>query len=331
MILLLSLSFAIDNKDLMTSDLPGCSHWNFNSYSGYIPVDKTNKFHYVFLESQDNPGKDPLIVIFSGGPGWSSMNTLFQENGPCVFYGLDSSSFPHDNQYSWNTNASILYVESPLGVGFNIGYQGEENNDELSATLHVNFLENWFEKYPDFKSRDLYLNGESYVGVYVPMLAVYLHQANLTEKAGGFMKLKGIMVGNPLTSWKYDGIPAYIEIAYFHGLIPKDLKESIEENKCEYLGFNQQPLSKIWERNLDLFENYTRAIDPLDIYRKFGDGFSLIKSSKDQNFIQLEYFENLFGASYAEYMNREDVREILHILKEFEHFSPCSDINYKEK
>ena len=163
------------------------------------------------------------------------------------------------------------------------------------------------------------------------MLAVYLHQANLTEKAGGFMKLKGIMVGNPLTSWKYDGIPAYIEIAYFHGLIPKDLKESIEENKCEYLGFNQQPLSKIWERNLDFFENYTRAIDPLDIYRKFGDGFSLIKSSKDQNFIHLEYFENLFGTSYAEYMNREDVREILHIPKEFEHFSPCSDINYKEK
>lgn len=27
------------------------------------------------------------------------------------------------------------------------------------------------------------------------------------------------MVGNPVTNWKYDTEPAYIEMAYWHGLV----------------------------------------------------------------------------------------------------------------
>jgi carboxypeptidase C (cathepsin A) len=318
----LALTLAAKQNDLITKDLPGCSSWNFKAYSGYIPVDDHNEYHYVFLESQNEPSLDPLIVSFSGGPGCSAMNTLFQETGPCTFYGYDENPLPHDNIYSWNKNASVLYVESPTGVGFNIGYQGEQNSDDRSAELHTNFLVNWFEEFSEFQNNDMYLNGESYVGVYVPMLTVTLHQKNLTTNSGGYINLKGIMVGNPMTDWDVDTIPAYVEMAWYHGLIPFSLKESIDKNNCTYRGFDQPPLSKVCQENLDLFSNYTRWIDPLDIYRKYGDGFSSATSPS-------KLFSKLFSTTYSAYLNRKDVFEALNIAKSVKEFSPCSDVNYE--
>jgi carboxypeptidase C (cathepsin A) len=41
---------------------------------------------------------------------------MLSENGP-VLYDKESQQFKL-NDYSWNKNASILYIESPAGVGF---------------------------------------------------------------------------------------------------------------------------------------------------------------------------------------------------------------------
>ncbi len=39
---------------------------------------------------------------------------------------------------------------------------------------------------------------------------------------GNFVpNLKGMMVGNGVTNWKYDTIPAFIEMAYWHSFISK--------------------------------------------------------------------------------------------------------------
>jgi serine carboxypeptidase-like clade II len=161
-----------------------------------------------------------------------------------VFYPDDKGPLPHDNEYSWNTNASVLYIESPAGVGFNIGYKGEENSDERSAELHTTFLVNWFKEFSEFIPNDFYLNGESYVGVYVPTLTVRLHNLGLTTKSGGYINLKGIMVGNPLTDWEFDTTPAEVEMSWYHGLIPLSLKESIDYHNCNYSKLNEEPLSK---------------------------------------------------------------------------------------
>lgn len=79
-------------------------------------------------------------------------------------------------------------------------------------------------KFPEFQKNDLYLSGESYAGIYVPYLASRIHahnEANKTVKGAYLPNLKGFMVGNPVTSWKYDTDPAFFEMAYSHQLIDR--------------------------------------------------------------------------------------------------------------
>lgn len=42
------------------------------------------------------------------------------------------------------------------------------------------------------------------------------------------------MVGNGCTNWDFDTTPAYIEMAYWHGLYDTDLYNTIQENGCAY-------------------------------------------------------------------------------------------------
>ena len=67
--LLISLALAAVKEDLITQELPGCGRWDFDAYSGYIPIDDHNKFHYLYVESQNKPESDPLLIWFNGGPG----------------------------------------------------------------------------------------------------------------------------------------------------------------------------------------------------------------------------------------------------------------------
>ena len=47
-------------------------------------------------------------------PGASSMVGLLQEHGPCRINN-DSATVSH-NQYSWNNEVNMLYIDQPIGV-----------------------------------------------------------------------------------------------------------------------------------------------------------------------------------------------------------------------
>ena len=94
----------------MTS-LPGYSDpINFDQYSGYLngSVDGNIQLHYWLVESQSNPGKDPLVLWLNGGPGCSSLDGFLEEHGP--FLVDDSGTTLHHNPYSWNKIANMLYL-----------------------------------------------------------------------------------------------------------------------------------------------------------------------------------------------------------------------------
>ena len=99
------------------------------------------------------------------------------------------------------------------------------------------------------------MSGESYAGIYVPTLAYAINDYNNAAKqqmeetnAQTFLiNLKGFMVGNGVTNWKYDTMPAYVEMAYWHGLYDKDMYLEMYANDCpkefQYIAVDQTNLS----------------------------------------------------------------------------------------
>ena len=111
----------------------------------------------------------------------------------------------------------MLYIEQPAGVGFSTCDWANHPedctfNDDSAGKDNLEVILQWFEKYPEFKAHDLYISGESYGGIYVPYAAnqvFHYNQANVST--GKFTpNLKGFLVGNGVTNWKYDTQPAYL-------------------------------------------------------------------------------------------------------------------------
>jgi len=132
------------------------------------------------------------------------------------------------NEYSWNKEANMLYLETPAGVGFSYSndttyYLGA--NDAKTAEDNLLFLHGWFDKFPEYRTRDLYLTGESYAGHYIPQWAELIVEEKI-------FNLKGIAIGNPLLDF-YTDFNARAEFLWSHGLI-SDSTYNIMKNGCNY-------------------------------------------------------------------------------------------------
>lgn len=72
----------------------------------------------------------------------------------------------------------MLFLEAPVGVGFSYTNNSQDLNklgDQITADDSHAFLINWFKRFPNFKSHDFYLAGESYAGtLYMKYIYAYL-------------------------------------------------------------------------------------------------------------------------------------------------------------
>ena len=126
----------------------------------------------MFVESQKDPKNDPILVWFNGGPGCSSMLGFIQEHGPFVVENGETKF--KENKYSWNKEANVLYIESPVGVGYSYAFlQGDYNytDDAVARDNLYALLDFYVWKFPEYSSNQLWISGESYAGIYVPYLA----------------------------------------------------------------------------------------------------------------------------------------------------------------
>lgn len=183
-------------------------------WSGYVPVGKqaktqpTGQLHYMYFQSESgHHDEDPVVLWLNGGPGASSLIGAFTENGP---FSLNDASFTDvngdgvpklfKNDYGWTKYANMLFLEQPKGVGFSYCTackpgssctpQQCGNTDETAAEEAYTALLGFFEKFPELSQRDFYITGESYAGVYIPMIMDQIH------KHGDVIKLKGAAIGD---------------------------------------------------------------------------------------------------------------------------------------
>ncbi|KAL6622921.1 hypothetical protein ACP70R_032800 [Stipagrostis hirtigluma subsp. patula] len=197
-------------------------------YAGYVTVDEGHgrELFYYLVESEGDPAKDPLVLWLNGGPGCSSFDGFVYEHGPFNFEsGGSAGSLPklHLNPYSWSKVSSVIYLDSPAGVGlsYSRNVSDYQTGDLKTAADSHTFLLKWFQLYPEFLKNPFYIAGESYAGVYVPTLS---HEVvkGIHGGAKPTINFKGYMVGNGVCDTVFDG-NALVPFAHGMALISDDM------------------------------------------------------------------------------------------------------------
>ncbi|TKA70747.1 Carboxypeptidase Y A [Cryomyces minteri] len=166
-------------------------------YSGYLDDDEEDKhLFYWFFESRNNPKTDPVVLWLNGGPGCSSLTGLFLELGPSFVnkkLGLDY------NPSSWNSNASVIFLDQPVNVGYS--YSGKSVSNTVAAGKDVYaLLTLFFKQFPEYAHQNFHISGESYAGHYIPVFANEILSHKKTN-----INLNSLLIGNGLT----DGLTQY--------------------------------------------------------------------------------------------------------------------------
>ncbi|SMQ47407.1 unnamed protein product [Zymoseptoria tritici ST99CH_3D7] len=166
-------------------------------YSGYLDNEEDDKhLFYWFFESRNDPKNDPVVLWLNGGPGCSSLTGLFMELGPS---SIDKNGKTVFNPSSWNANASVIFLDQPVNVGYS--YSGSAVSNTVAAGKDVYaLLTLFFKQFPEYAKQDFHISGESYAGHYIPVFASEI----LSHKKRN-INLQSVLIGNGLT----DGLTQY--------------------------------------------------------------------------------------------------------------------------
>ena len=144
---------------------------------------------------QHNPETAPVLLWLQGGPGGSSLFGLFNENGP---FQVSKDLGVQKRTTSWSLTHHVIYIDNPVGTGFSFTKSDKcyaQNQDNVGMDLYFAMLQ-FFVMFPNLRTHDFYVTGESYAGKYVPALAYKIHDLN--PKSMQKINLKGIAIGDGL-------------------------------------------------------------------------------------------------------------------------------------
>ncbi|TKR94707.1 hypothetical protein L596_008964 [Steinernema carpocapsae] len=354
-------AFKIGTSDQdLVKNIPGLLYnVSFNVYSGYLDAGKhgPNKndayMHYMLTESKSNPSTDPILLWLNGGPGCSSFSGAFEEMGP--FYVNKDGQTLYENIYAWNSKANVLYLESPIGVGYSfldgVANYTDANDDQ---TLQQNFaaLNSFFTKFTQYENRKFFIAGESYAGVYLPMLGDAIMSGIINKTfvnpnfagiaiGNGYMDIVGLQ--NSLVLW-----------SFYHGRIGLDDWKTLKSDECciqletggaDTCDFvNKSMTTKTWNdffpRNdticgkilFDVISKPAR-MDPYNYYEDCYDCCKYYHNTA--SIINYNYTDFLFGypcwqeGSVAKYFDRPDVQDAFHLTPaKLVNFTDCNGPMY---
>ncbi|XP_058071249.1 serine carboxypeptidase 1-like [Magnolia sinica] len=278
---------------------------NFNQYAGYVTVDPKNgrALFYYFTESPGDPSTKPLVLWLNGGPGCSSLIGAMMEQGPFRVNSDGKTLFKND--YAWNNVANVIFLESPAGVGFsysNTTSDYDVSGDKRTADDAYTFLVNWLERFPQYKTRDFFITGESYAGHYVPQLA-YTILVNNKNTNQTIINLKGIAVGNGWVDYITNEIGTY-DYIWTHAMNSDETNAQIHAT-CDFsANFTKECLNALNDAD-DQIGN----IDTYNIYAplcNYNNNQTTVSTGSITN------FDPCSGIYVNSYMNVAEVQKAIH-------------------
>ncbi|ODV59709.1 carboxypeptidase C PRC1 [Ascoidea rubescens DSM 1968] len=292
-------------------------------YSGYLDVqDEDKHFFYWFFESRNDPKNDPIVLWLNGGPGCSSLTGLFFELGSS---SIDAKLQPVSNPFSWNNNASVIFLDQPVNVGYS--YSSNSVSSTIAASKDVlAFLKLFFNKFPQYSHLDFHIAGESYAGHYIPIFASDILDQQLAPNSNLNFNLKSVLIGNgltdPLTQYKYYEPMACGEGGEPSVLTPDECDQMLQsEPRCLSLIESCYNSQSVWSCvpasiycNNQAFSAYQRTGKNVYDMRKDCEGNLCYKDLKNiDNYLNQDFVKNAVGADvdYYESCNMDINRNFL--------------------
>lgn len=180
------------------SRVPITDKIGFQSYAGFFTVNEkynSNLYFWYFPPFSDNENA-PVLLWLQGGPGGSSLYGLFTELGPLI---VKKDGFAL-RKYHWALNNHLIFIDNPVGTGFSFTKSDKGYcSDEICVGKGLySAMQQFYKLFPQLRTNDFYITGESYAGKYIPYLAMKIHEENtkpntLTEE---LINLKGMAIGN---------------------------------------------------------------------------------------------------------------------------------------
>ncbi|XP_039120236.1 serine carboxypeptidase II-2-like [Dioscorea cayenensis subsp. rotundata] len=330
--------FEVQEKERVVK-LPGQPNVNFTHYSGYVTVNKESgrNLFFWFFEAVDKPEEKPLLLWLNGGPGCSSIAYgLAEEVGP--FHVNPDGQSLYLNPYSWNQVANILFLDSPVGVGFSHANNSQDilnNGDARTANDSLIFLTKWLKRYPQYKGRDFFISGESYAGHYVPQLAQVIVRYN-DATGDKSINLKGYMVGNALTDDYHDHFGVF-QFMWSAGLISDQTYKNLNV-RCDFQSFIHP--SAECEKIIEVADKELGNIDPYSIFTPSCPANAVLSKNNLLKRLRLlgrlgEKYDPCTEKHSTIYFNLPHVQKALHVKPAFapSKWETCSEIvnsNWKD-
>jgi len=87
------------------------------SYAGLMDISDNSddgSLYFWFFPSPNPAAEKEILIWLNGGPGCSSLEGFFQENGPVLWqYGTYK---PIQNPWTWVNLTNVVWVEQPVSV-----------------------------------------------------------------------------------------------------------------------------------------------------------------------------------------------------------------------
>jgi len=276
--------------DLVTG-IPGMNDtFSYPVYSGFLNLTDTKRIYYLFEGALNDTDNDkPIIMWSNGGPGCSSLLGWLTEIG---HYQIGDDDKFYENPHSWNAFANVLYFDHPAPVGFST-CDGSSASTECHASDTSDGADNlvalkmWMDAFPEYKTRPLWLAGESYAGIYMPTLLneIDLWNTNTAVPEADQINVKGMMIGNGVTNWTWDTQPATFNMTYWHALMGQEMWDDLEANQCDFsmINFGTIP-GPACLALYDRFMNITSKINMYKIFDPFMRAPALTKKKQVKSY-----------------------------------------------